>query len=614
MKKQIKNYVLYGFLLLSGMSLMFLSSCTTEEDPEPGEAPIASFQVEVTGQTAVFSNFSQNATSYSWDFGDGNTSTEENPTHTYEADGAFEVTLIASNGSEEATTTKTVNIVPENAILKLLAGDDSKTWILQREGVALGIGPAPASTEWWSFGGVTPLGDRPCILDDMFTFSTDFSFVNNTNGTVFRDSEGNGGWNGDTEGCIDESAEGALTSSTGVDFSAIANGGDYTFEIGENNDMITLNGAGAYIGLPNKTNAGDLGPDNAPASMLEFGIVSYHDGDNVDSLKLSLQVNGEEVYWNYFLVSYANEADMPEIPTPVEVTEVDVTFQLNFNDYAGAATTPELNGTFNGWCGDCNAMTDEDNDGVYQVTVALAVGETVEYKFSADAWTDEETLIEGSSCTVTSDGNTNRVLTVGDANMTLGVVCWNECNNCDPNLTPEKIQGKEWKVINGPGAVRVGPGIGSGEWFTSDQAWIDAAPCLVDDVFSFDASGQLTIDVKEEVFTEGSMTGIEANGCVAVADLPAELTDWAGGTFSYTLTEGTDTALPTIKVEGSGAYIGFYKGANGKELAQPEEGSITYTVLSYIDRSDRDIMEVTIDISEAQDGTAYWTYKLAAAN
>ncbi len=46
-------------------------------------------------RTITFTNTSENAVSYSWDFGDGNTSVEENPVHTYTEDGAYEVNLTA---------------------------------------------------------------------------------------------------------------------------------------------------------------------------------------------------------------------------------------------------------------------------------------------------------------------------------------------------------------------------------------------------------------------------------------------------------------------------------------------------------------------------------------
>lgn len=60
-------------------------------------APIASFNYSANGSTVVFSNASVNATSYAWDFGDAQTSTAVNPSHTYGANGSYDITLIASS-------------------------------------------------------------------------------------------------------------------------------------------------------------------------------------------------------------------------------------------------------------------------------------------------------------------------------------------------------------------------------------------------------------------------------------------------------------------------------------------------------------------------------------
>jgi PKD repeat protein len=57
----------------------------------------------------VFTNTSSNATTYSWDFGDGNTSTDPNPLHIYAADGNYTVTLTATNSCGE-TSTKTLQV------------------------------------------------------------------------------------------------------------------------------------------------------------------------------------------------------------------------------------------------------------------------------------------------------------------------------------------------------------------------------------------------------------------------------------------------------------------------------------------------------------------------
>ncbi len=60
--------------------------------------PIAAFDFEDNLGTVSFTNSSENATSFEWIFGDGATSTEENPQHSYTSYEVFEVKLIASNG------------------------------------------------------------------------------------------------------------------------------------------------------------------------------------------------------------------------------------------------------------------------------------------------------------------------------------------------------------------------------------------------------------------------------------------------------------------------------------------------------------------------------------
>jgi PKD repeat protein len=60
-------------------------------------SPVAAFNYNVNGATVSFNNASQNATTYSWDFGDGQTSTSVNPTHTYQTNGSYTITLTASN-------------------------------------------------------------------------------------------------------------------------------------------------------------------------------------------------------------------------------------------------------------------------------------------------------------------------------------------------------------------------------------------------------------------------------------------------------------------------------------------------------------------------------------
>ncbi len=75
--------------------------------------PTANFSESISGNTATFTNSSSSATStlnYSWDFGDGNTSSIQNPSHTYATNGTYTITLIASDCIFSDTITKTIQI------------------------------------------------------------------------------------------------------------------------------------------------------------------------------------------------------------------------------------------------------------------------------------------------------------------------------------------------------------------------------------------------------------------------------------------------------------------------------------------------------------------------
>jgi 1,4-alpha-glucan branching enzyme len=69
------------------------------------------------------------------------------------------------------------------------------------------------------------------------------------------------------------------------------------------------------------------------------------------------------------------------------------------NQYAGSQTAPysvNINGTFNGWCGSCNALTDADGDNVWDITLPLTAGTTIEYKFTVKGWAEQETFAGGA--------------------------------------------------------------------------------------------------------------------------------------------------------------------------------------------------------------------------
>lgn len=78
-----------------------------------GVAPDAEFEGIVTLGTTLLelTNNTLGATNFAWDFGDGNTSTASAPSHTYTADGTYQVTLIASNACGADTVAQSFTVV-----------------------------------------------------------------------------------------------------------------------------------------------------------------------------------------------------------------------------------------------------------------------------------------------------------------------------------------------------------------------------------------------------------------------------------------------------------------------------------------------------------------------
>jgi PKD repeat protein len=69
------------------------------------------FDVVVEGRVCTFTNTSVDAISYSWDFGDGNSSAEVSPVHTYADDGTYTVVLTATGSGTNSGTAEKVLII-----------------------------------------------------------------------------------------------------------------------------------------------------------------------------------------------------------------------------------------------------------------------------------------------------------------------------------------------------------------------------------------------------------------------------------------------------------------------------------------------------------------------
>ena len=77
--------------------------------------PVANFNSGNTGGlTMQFIDLSENANAWNWDFGDGATSAERSPTHTYSSAGNYNVNLKVSNENGDASKATTINVLDES--------------------------------------------------------------------------------------------------------------------------------------------------------------------------------------------------------------------------------------------------------------------------------------------------------------------------------------------------------------------------------------------------------------------------------------------------------------------------------------------------------------------
>ncbi|HEY1039624.1 MAG TPA: PKD domain-containing protein [Bacteroidia bacterium] len=73
-------------------------------------SPVSSFTSATNNLTVNFTSTSTAASAYSWDFGDGKTSTAQNPSHVFQATGTYTVCLTSSNGCGSSTVCNTVTV------------------------------------------------------------------------------------------------------------------------------------------------------------------------------------------------------------------------------------------------------------------------------------------------------------------------------------------------------------------------------------------------------------------------------------------------------------------------------------------------------------------------
>jgi Flp pilus assembly protein TadG len=161
------------------------------------------------------------------------------------------------------------------------------TWKISPEPGSLGVGPALGDTQWFSCDANCVI-ERACLYDDTYVFSSDGSFTNNLGSETWIEP-----WQGGNDAC------GAPVAP--YDGSAVA-----SFTYDEVAGQVTINGAGAYLGIPKANNEGEL-PNVAVPNSITYNITLSENNTVMDVYVES----GAGVFWQYKLV-------LDSQPSPLE--------------------------------------------------------------------------------------------------------------------------------------------------------------------------------------------------------------------------------------------------------------------------------------------------------
>lgn len=167
------------------------------------------------------------------------------------------------------------------------------------------------------------------------------------------------------------------------------------------------------------------------------------------------------------------------------MAQVPVTFQVDMNNETVSADGVHIAGGFQGWDPTATMMSDEDMDGVYELTIDLPTDSTYEFKFiNGMAWDFVEDV--PPTCQVEVVGNDNRFLTLGaDATDETYHVCYGSCAACGMTTIRLRIDMSVESAVspNGvhvagnfqgwdPGASPMADADGDGVW----ESWVSFYP------------------------------------------------------------------------------------------------------------------------------------------
>ena len=173
--------------------------------------------------------------------------------------------------------------------------------------------------------------------------------------------------------------------------------------------------------------------------------------------------------------------------------QIPVTFKVDMQNVETVADTVCVAGSFQGWTPGVTIMTDDDMDGVYEVTLDLDTGHH-EFKFiNGTSWDFVEDV--PSACQVEVSGNDNRFLDITEGMTEAGVhVCFASCAPCGQTTVRFRVDMTQEAAIS-PNGVHVAGNFQQGTalgapWVVDGSPMSDAdGDGVWELIASFDATG-----------------------------------------------------------------------------------------------------------------------------
>ena len=111
------NSSVVKYIVIAGFLSALLFSC--KKDTSVKDVPYVIYSTEVNGNDVTFHNETEGAASFKWDFGDGATSDEASPTHTYPGKGKYVPTLYATYSNGQSGEASTVLRIAKTSAIKM---------------------------------------------------------------------------------------------------------------------------------------------------------------------------------------------------------------------------------------------------------------------------------------------------------------------------------------------------------------------------------------------------------------------------------------------------------------------------------------------------------------